>query len=133
MEINSAQSIGVGVMVLTSLLGAYYMILKIREHHNSLSDPSNYYVTQRHLDKLRSEIMRTISEATQDLRTLRAEIREDTRSIQRQHTKAMSEMGELISRNAQNISSLIAQARLANQRISELALKTDKLALKMKD
>ena len=40
--------------------------------------------------------------------------------------------GELAGRNAQNISSLIAQAQIANQRICELSLKTDRIVLKMK-
>lgn len=120
-------------MVLTSLLGSYYLALRIREYHSGARDSENYFVTQSRLEHLRGEIMKTVSEAAQDLRTLRTEIREDIRSMQRQYAKAISEMGELISRNSQNISSLAAQARMANQRISELSLKTDKLAMKLKD
>ena len=77
--------------------------------------------------------MRTIGESLQDLRSLRAEIREETRSLQKQYARSLSETRELISRNAQNISSLIAQAQIANQRIAELSVKTDRIVMKLKE
>lgn len=45
----------------------------------------------------------------------------------------LDEARELISRNAQNISSLVAQAQIANQRIAELSVKTDRLFMKSKE
>ncbi len=120
------------MVVLTSILGSYYLVLRIREHHGAVRDPGLALVTQSNLEKLRAEFIRTMAEAAHDLRTLRAEIREDTRSMQRQHSQSLAEMGALISRNAQNISSLVAQAQLANQRITELSVKTDRLAMKAK-
>lgn len=96
-------------------------------------DPNLSFVTHSHLEKLRGEFICIMSEVTHDLRTLRAEIREDTRLMQRQYGASLSEMRELISKNAQNISSLAAQVALANQRISELTVKTDKLSIKFKD
>lgn len=108
MDIENAKTLGVGLITLTSLLGAYYLVLRIREFHMETPDPKLTYVTHAQLDKTRAEIMRTIGESLQDLRSLRAEIREETRSLQKQYARSLSETRELISRNAQNISSLIA-------------------------
>lgn len=132
MEIENARLIGTGLMVLTSLLGAYYLILKIRESHAEKPDPKLTYVTYAHMEKVREEMMRAVSDAIQDLRILRAEIREETRSIQKQYSRNLDETRDLISRNAQNISSLVAQAQIANQRIAELSVKTDRLFMKAK-
>ena len=132
MNIEYAQYIGAGLMAASSILGAYYLALKIRQHHLCARDPDLSFVTHSHLEKLRREFIRTMSEAARELRALRAEIREDTRSMQRQYAASLAQTRELISQNAQNISALSAQAALANQRISELAVKTDKLTLKMK-
>ena len=47
--------------------------------------------------------------------------------------RGLDEARELISRNAQNISSLVAQAQIAGQRIAELGVKTDRLLMKSRD
>ena len=47
-------------------------------------------------------------------------------------TRSLDEARELISRNSQNISSLVAQAQIANQRIAELSVKTDRLFMKVR-
>ncbi len=132
MEIENARFIGAGLMVLTSLLGAYYLVLKIRELHSEKPDPKLTYVTYSHMEKVRAEIMHCISDAVQDLRSLRSEIREETRSMQKQSSRSLDEARELISRNSQNISSLVAQAQIANQRIAELSVKTDRLFMKVR-
>lgn len=119
-------------MAMGSLLGAYYIMLKIREFHSERPDPKLTYVTHAQMDKVRAEFMRCISEAVQDLRALRAEIREEVRSMQKHCSRNLMETRELIGRNAQNISALVAQARIANQRISELSLKTDRIAIKIR-
>ena len=129
MSVNDVQFL---LFVLIAV-GAYYLALTVRQFHLQSRDPNLSFVTHSHLEKLRGEFIRIMSEATHDLRTLRAEIREDTRLMQRQYGASLSEMRELISKNAQNISSLAAQAALANQRISELTVKTDKLSIKFKD
>lgn len=133
MDIENARTLGVGLITLTSLLGTYYLVLRIREFHMENPDPKLTYVTHAQLDKTRAEIMRTIGESLQDLRSLRAEIREETRSLQKQYARSLSETRELISRNAQNISSLIAQVQIANQRIAELSVKTDRIVMKLKE
>ena len=99
-------------MAASSILGAYYLALKIRQHHLCARDPDLSFVTHSHLEKLRREFIRTMSEAARELRALRAEIREDTRSMQRQYAASLAQTRELISQNAQNISALSAQAAL---------------------
>ena len=133
MEIENAGFIGTGLVVLTSLLGAYYLVLRIREFHAEKPDPKLTYVTYSHMEKVRAEMMRCVSDAVQDLRSLRAEIREETRSMHKCYSRGLDEARELISRNAQNISSLVAQAQIANQRIAELSVKTDRLFMKSKE
>lgn len=132
MEIENTTAIGTAVVTLTSLLGAYYLILRIREHHEERPDPKLTYVTHAQMDKLRAEMMRSIFEAVQDLRALRAEIREETRALQKQYSRNIGETRDLVGKNAENISALIAQAQIAGQRISELSLKTDRIVMKIK-
>ena len=121
------------MITMTSLLGVYYLILRIREYHREKPDPKLTYVTHSQMEKVRAEMMRSISEAVQDLRALRAEIREDTRALQKQYSRALSDNRDLIGKNAQNISALIAQSQTASQRISELSLKTDRIVMKLKE
>ena len=127
MDTENATMLGTAMITLTSLLGSYYMILKIREQHSERPDPKLTYVTHA-----QEETMQSISEAVRDLRALRAEIREETRAVQKQHARSLSETRDLVGKNAQNISALIAQAQIAGQRIAELSAKTDRIVLKMK-
>ncbi|MBP3527014.1 MAG: hypothetical protein J6J65_10825, partial [Opitutales bacterium] len=69
MEIENAGFIGTGLVVLTSLLGAYYLVLRIREFHAEKPDPKLTYVTYSHMEKVRAEMMRCVSDAVQDLRS----------------------------------------------------------------
>ena len=133
MEIENSTILGTAMITFTSLLGAYYLILRIREFHREKPDPKLTYVTHAQMEKVRSEMMRAIFEAVQDLRALRAEIREDTRALQKQYSRALSDNRDLIGKNAQNISALIAQSQTASQRISELSLKTDRIVMRLKE
>lgn len=133
MDIENAKLIGAGVVVISSLLGAYYIVLKIRELHSERPDPKLTYVTHSQMERVRAEIMRCLSESVQDLRSLRTEIRDEVRSMQKQYTRGFIEARDLIGKNAQSISALVAQAQIANQRIAELSMKTDRIALKIKE
>ena len=132
MDIENAQIIGTALVSLTAILGAYCLALRIREFYAEKPDPKLTYVTHQQMEKVRAEIMRCLGEAVQDIRNLRAEIRDEVRTMQKQYIRGFEEARELAGRNAQNISSLIAQAQIANQRICELSLKTDRIVLKMK-
>lgn len=119
-----------GLTAATALLGAYYLALKIRDMQAEKPDPKITYVTYTSMEKMRNELMRIITESGGELRLLRSEIREDIRLMQRQYAQSLGETRELISKNAQNISSLIAQSALANQRIGELGVRVEKIASK---
>ncbi len=133
MDIENSKLIGMAMLSLTSILGSYYLILRIREHHAERPDPKLTYATLAQMEKLRAETMRLVGDAVQDLRSLRAEIREETRAMQKQYSRSLSDLRDLVGKNSQNISSLIAQSQMANQRIAELSVKTDRMVLKMKE
>ncbi len=130
METQSSELLGLALTAATALLGAYYLALKIRDMQSEKPDPKITYVTYTNMEKMRNELMRIITESGGELRLLRAEIREDIRLMQRQYAQSLGETRELISKNAQNISALIAQSALANQRIGELGVRVEKIAAK---
>ena len=130
MNIDNPEIIGTSLMSLTSLLGAYYLVLKIRDQLKEKPDPKLTYATREQMEKVRDEIDRIVSAFSQDLRVLRADIRQENRALTKYWLRAMNETRQMVSSNAQNISSLIAQCSSANQRISELSLKTDRMILK---
>ncbi len=132
MNPQSPEFIGTGLMISTALLAAYYLVLKIKESHSERPDPKLTYATQAHLERTRSELMQAITEVVKDVRSLRSEIRHDIANVQTQYSQSLTETRELISKNAQNISALIAQAQLSNQRIAELNLRTDKISMRTK-
>ncbi len=133
MEIENATLTGTVVITITSLLGAYYLLLKIRDRHREYPDPKLTYVTHAQMDRLREEMTHSISEAVRELRALRAEIKEETRAAQKQYSRALSDNRDLIAKNSQNISALIAQSQTASQRIAELSMKTDSIVMRMKE
>lgn len=120
-------------MSATSLLGAYYLVLKIRDQLSEKPDPKLTYATHTQMEKVRCEVVKMLSDYLQDLRALRLEIREENRTLSKSYQRSIMQMNEMIARNAENISSLIAQCASANQRISELSVKTDRIILTSKD
>ena len=48
-------------MSLTSLLGAYYLVLKIRDQLKEKPDPKLTYATREQMEKVRDEIDRIVS------------------------------------------------------------------------
>ncbi len=133
MNMNNPEIIGTCLMSITSLLGAYYLLLKIRENLREKPDPKITYVTHAQMQQMREEFTEMNASHLQDLRLLRVEIRDEYKTMQKYYQRSLAETRDLISKNAQNISSLIAQCTSANQRISELSLKTDRIILKSKE
>lgn len=133
MNIDNPEIIGTTLMSITSLLGAYYLILKIRDQLKEKPDPKLTYVTHSQMEKTKCEIVKMFTEYLQDLRSLRLEIREENKILSKYCQRSISEMRELISKNSQNISSLVAQCSSANQRIAELSVKTDRIILRTKE
>ena len=52
--------------------------------------------------------------------------------MQKQYSHSLSETRDLVGKNAENISALVAQSQIAAQRIAELSTKTDRILLKVK-
>ena len=117
-------------MSLTSLLMAYYLVLRIRDYMREKPDPKLTYATRAQMDKLRAETLGMFSAFAEDLRALRREIADEARMHSKTCQRNLAQTRDMIARNAENISALIAQSASANQRISELSLKTDRIILK---
>lgn len=100
-----ANLIGTAFLTLTSLLAAYLLVLKIRDHLSEKPDPKLTYATRNELERMQ-----------QSLNNLTTETRQE---IAATHT--------LIHRNAEHIASILAQSRMNHQRLTELGVKTDRL------
>lgn len=96
---------GTALIVVLSLLSAYALLLRVREHFRELPDPKLTYATLAELDKVRLQINQ-----------LQRDIKEDFRNV-----------NALVRENAEHIAALIAQSTLYNQRLNELSVKTDRL------
>lgn len=127
MKFESAEEIGIGLIIVASLLSLYLLALKIWDYHKEKPDPKLTYVTHVNLERMRCELMRIITEEAEELRNIRCELRDDIKCISKTHMDSLSAVREMIARNSQDTSALSAQMQLINQRITELSIKTDKL------
>ncbi len=123
---ESPELLGLGLTAITAMMGTYYLVLKIKDIQKESPDPKLTYVTYAQMDKVRNELMRIICESEQELRVLRAEIRDDSRQMLKQYLIGLSKTRDLISKNAQDISSLIAQSSTITHRVNEISIKVDK-------
>ncbi|MFI3291738.1 MAG: hypothetical protein R3Y46_07670 [Opitutales bacterium] len=130
MNIDSPELLGLGLSAITALMATYYLILKIKDIQKENPDPKLTYVTYAQMDKVRNELMRIICESEQELRTLRSEIRDDSRQMLKQYLIGLGKTRDLISKNAQDISSLIAHTTTITQRVNEISIKVDKFIAK---
>lgn len=126
MNMESPELLGLGLTAITAMMGTYYLVLKIKDIQKESPDPKLTYVTYAQMDKVRNELMRIICESEQELRVLRAEIRDDSRQMLKQYLIGLSKTRDLISKNAQDISSLIAQSSTITHRVNEISIKVDK-------
>lgn len=102
---EQTDTMGTALIVVLSLLSAYALLLRVREHFREYPDPKLTYATLAELDKVRLQINQ-----------LQRDIKEDFRNV-----------NALVRENAEHIAALIAQSTLYNQRMNELGVKTDKL------
>jgi hypothetical protein len=116
MNMNEAQFIGSTLAAATSLMGAYFLTLRIREMFAEKPDPKLTYATKAEMDRVRE----SIDGMRRDWTAGRADIaaREDN---------ALSSVHELIRRNAEHIAVLIAQAEMFDRRLTETAQRVDRL------
>lgn len=108
--------LGTALLAALGLLSAYFLLLRIKEYHTEKPDPKLTYATHPEVDALRATFHQCQRECRQQLDT----------SHQRQQTD-LATIHTLIRKNAEHIAALLAQHELTNQRLSELAQRTDRL------
>ena len=116
MNINETQFIGSLVAGMSSLLGAYYLTLRIREMFAEKPDPKLTYATKAEMERVRV----SMDEMRREWNAGRAVIEERSNG-------ALASVHELIRRNAEHIAVLIAQAEMFDRRITETAQRVDRL------
>ncbi len=132
MQYESAEFIGSTVLALSTLLGVYSLINRMRKPaFKSLAGPTLPYLPSAEFDSFRTHVHTLFKETTSDLRRVRQEIRTDYNYLFERLLNSFSEAHALIQNNAQHIATLIAQQQMTHQRLSELTIKTDKLYEKL--
>lgn len=121
MDLQNADILGVSLLVILTLLGIYTLILRIREYSKELPDPKLTYATWTELDKLRLQLKGQERDHRKDFDYIRAEIKADHNRLDRS-----------IKKNTERVSALIATQQLTQQRLNEVAYKTDKTIEKLK-
>lgn len=105
MSLDHAQLVGAFVIIMLALLSGYLLLLRLREAFQETPDPKTTYATLVELDKLRAQVFQYQRDTKADFAAVHA----------------------LIYKNAEHLARLIATSESANQRLHELALKTDKI------
>lgn len=108
MSLDHAQLVGSFVILALALLSGYLLLLRLREAFQEKPDPKTTYATLVELDKLRAQIFQHQRDTKADFAAVHA----------------------LIYKNAEHLARVIATSESANQRLHELAIKTDKLVAK---
>lgn len=108
MSLEHASTIGSFIIIGLALLSGYLMLLRLRESFQETPDPKTTYATLVELDKLRAQVFQHQRDTKADFAAVHA----------------------LIYKNAEHLARLIATSDAANQRLHELAIKTDKLLAK---
>lgn len=98
MNLDHANLFGIASLIILTLLGAYLILLQIREHFYEKPDPKLTYMTKADFEKY-------------------------THSLHAQ----MSELSSITHANAQQIAALAAQTQIILQRLSELTVKIDRI------
>jgi hypothetical protein len=119
-SIDGAQFVGAVLMALSSLMGAYYLTLRIREAFTEKPDPKLTYATRVDLERLRSSM--------EDMRRDWSAGRE---ASEERSANASASAHELIRRNAEHIAVLIAQAEMFERRITEAVGRIDRISERM--
>ena len=127
MNLDHADTLGTALLVLIGLLSTYLLVLRIREYFQETPDPKLTYATLDEHHKVREHLQHIQQETKRDLENLRSENKSDHETLDRRRSQAIAGAHELIRKNAEHISSLIAHNQIAHQRLAELSLKTDKL------
>ncbi len=111
---NTPQFIGAVLMALSSLMGAYYLTLRIREafSRGAHSEPAS----RAELERLRG-----------DIADMRGEWRDWRDAVEGRCDGGLASAHELIRRNAEHIAVLIAQGEMLERRLSEAVGRIDRI------
>lgn len=115
------------LLAILALLAGYLGILRIREFFTEKPDPKLTYATRSELEKTRNRIETLQAQSRTDIERLRTEFQSEHIEMNRRLTSHASNTHALIQKNAEHVAALIAQTQAISQRLSELALKTDRI------
>ncbi|MFA5258092.1 MAG: hypothetical protein WC360_08075 [Opitutales bacterium] len=116
-SLEGTQFVGAVLMALSSLMGAYYLTLRIRAAFAAQSDPKADFATRTELERLRS----SLDDARRDCGAGRQAVEERT-------DDALASVHELIRRNAEHIAVLIARSEMFERRIAEAVGRIDRIS-----
>lgn len=114
------QYVGTVLMALSSLMGAYYLTLKIREMFTEKPDPKLTYATRTDLERVREGVD-----------VLRRDLSAGREATAERINGGLASAHELIRRNAEHIAVLIAQAEMFERRIAEAVGRIDRISERM--
>ncbi|MBN1403814.1 MAG: hypothetical protein JW942_05025 [Opitutales bacterium] len=119
-SIDGVQYVGTVLMALSSLMGAYYLTLKIREMFTEKPDPKLTYATRTDLERVREGVD-----------VLRRDLSAGREATAERINGGLASAHELIRRNAEHIAVLIAQAEMFERRIAEAVGRIDRISERM--
>ena len=109
MILENADVIGVGLLVMLALLSGYFLVLRIKEYFEEKPDPKITYATNLELEKLRRQ-----------LEQYQRDNKADLKMLDERRSRSVAALHELVRKNAEHISALIARDEMFNQRLTEM-------------
>ncbi len=108
MILENANVVGIAMLILLALLSGYFLVLRIKEYFEEKPDPKVTYATNLELEKLRQQFQQYQRDSKTDFNIL-----DERRS------RSVAALHELVRKNAEHISALIARDEMFNQRLTE--------------
>lgn len=124
-------TIGTALLTLSTLLGAYLLVLRIRDYWSESPDPKLTYATIKQLELTQHRIQQNENHNQKQIQALRLETKKDLQLRDNRSDDALEVLRELITRNAQSIAALTAKAHINDQRFTELNSKSDQILQKL--
>ncbi len=116
LSFEHAQHIGTALLISIGLLGAYVLLLRVREYYRESPDPKLTYTSRTEHEKLRQQV-------TEGLRDHRSQLEHHMRDLRLE----MDRLKSMLNLQHGEISASTAQHNLFQQRLNELSIKLDRL------
>lgn len=123
---DSHQLLGSTLVIISTLLACYLLILRVREYWEEKPDPKLTYATIKQLNSLITQLKYHETQTRKQTQALRLETKNDLQLRDHRHHDALEGLRELIARNAQSIAALTAKAHITQERIAQLTTQVDK-------